>query len=481
MYDYRRITESPDFLCVALSRTFSQLGTLWLRDYVEIGRKTLLPDETSKILNSMDGSLARMLADRREVRIRLGDKFVEDERAINAAKISSMLMVDTIGAHEIGKEGYPGHFEFLLNRKKALPESIFWQDKLNFLGLKTLINFDDKNLMKIYLKELYAYVSYYLQYDWLSEMFALALSQKVRLINHLKHENLEPEVRETLNKGLEEITNPNDLDDVYGVGLLIYKRLEEKFKNRLDLILHLISLPLICDKIKGALYADEPLFDERVPTLDFQPIPAHYVLFSALETEGGEKPREDVFKVLEKSGNQNPRLMTRSEYFTQVLDARNFPESQRWFLSIFLGDIWLALHSMVSIVVLAKHGGIRIVLLPSEMEKSLDSKALEIAYQVLQLRNTLLEHVHLEIDPLLCKVRYQKIIEIAKGESSLLDYVCSSPPLGSIGARTDFGLSNPLESYQPLLQLLKYYYLEHKEKLHKYAMNPTLFFSKTVS
>jgi len=489
MNGYLDISQSPDFLPIALSRTFSSLSRSWLRGYVEICRRILNEEETSEMMHCMDGQVAQMLVNRREIRIRLdNENLLKDESAHNI-ELSKALITDTIGAHEIGKGGYPGHYELLLEQGRGLLQSLYFQDKLNYeaASMSYFLDCNDR-ILKAWSDRFLTFAGQYLQFDWFSEMFALILAQKKRLTEHLGNKGLAPQIRLLLEERLKQIDSIASFEDVYGTGLYIYEKLKEKFKNKIELVLSSSLTPLVADdtklnEIEAKIGYWDPFKDPRVFNQSLRVtgeilVPPHMFLLVALESEGIDNDLSGIYRKLEELCFLNPRPMPKSVYFTRLLGNSDIElPDDGWILPVAVGDIWLALHSMVNIVVLSKSRGVRITLISKAIQSQLDSTAIKIAYQILELRNTIMMHIRFQMDPLLCRIRYRKVIEIAAGELPFRNYMFSKTHTGfsNIHIEFDRDIFRPFES---LPQVLKEYYFQHKRKLDRYREEPELFFER---
>lgn len=473
MNSYSELTQVNDIPSITLCRTFSPVVKKWLRNFTLLEERIIPASKVEHLLQKMDDELGKLTPEDRVITItQLNKDESENRDLIN-------VLYDTLAAHELGNSKYFGHYETLLNPSRLFPISLDTQFTFNLFVLRCIERLgsfrDEEGLIldkKGVEKELTHSIVVYLHSDWLFELYATVLSQRRRLVDlSLKVQWSEP-TKTNLRKFLGAIDSLERGVGPHSLAVNAYKKVEEKFHHKTDDIFNFLLNNTVMDM--------ENLNSCR---------PDH-LLIALLELDAADNIPDEIEKKIDDLFLfSEPKIVNKSTYLKQMLTLRQ----EDWEVPIQIGNVWLALNSIVYVKHIAEGVGISQMMIKTdvfELLRSIDPNSVKLAMDILKLRNLIMEKLRITIHTF--SKRRQNVIQFLNGEIDFKRYMhmCKlrrkayeEGKYGDILGRIDSSwlVKGSLREFIDLPIRLKKYYISHKREFDRLEKDPSVYYSKIAA
>jgi hypothetical protein len=461
-----------DSLPVGLNRTVSEISRNWLFGYDFIDKRSMSENEIESSRKVLGHKLGTTLVDRREVIL---DSFNDLE--LNEERILKAVITDSLAAHEMGAANYFGHFSVYCHPHYAFPINLLIQDEIyeatyKLPSLGPSYQGSDVGTM------LLGVIRNLVNSEWLAEMLAL-ISEKRRLQEHLHNQWDLPLLTKALTHRISHIESMDRQFSSYGVGILVWKKLRERFRERVDELLLWLRHNQIVEAEKGFSHVSTthlPRFDGtehvivtyRNPKGEPAAVPPSQFVLELLDGQTTDVDYRGGRSVVSRSD----ALSLRTRGVDHSIGIREFPEIR----AMCVGELWLALHSILQVQWISGDDGLVAVYMDRNSRRICSPEVQKLAIRLLQFRNQVLDscaEISSEAESPLVS-----LWEFVHGKISLRQLTDRSTTLR--GPKFQIDPRNLGEQFTYLQASLRKYYNENKSKIERQIRHPEDFFPKVV-
>lgn len=457
--DLQDITKSPDLERIAELRVFSPTIAAWLRDFTLIAEVPLDKRRTERLRLDTDETLGRF--DQRIRQLIISYPKIDEV----SRRQQNELLTDSIAAHELGNSDFPGHFQTLLDLRKACPSSLGTQARMDSTVLFFAESeFDTKEIVQRF-NRIVDFVGVYRNSDWLFEIYSTIFSQKRRIQQLSEYPGWSHDVRAFLDRYVNAIDSLEYSTGPHGMGMRVYdffvRKFGEKTPRFFDFVLNNIVVDIagLSDKLHAKALA-----------------PSHLLLcLYQLSDADDLASREKIESMLIDSlpGFRRPTLQNKP---VSLKDHLNLNVQDRvWVVPVRIGKIWLALNSLLSVVYLSKARAQSRLMIRTEALNVIDTDALKLAIDLFNLRQLVMSNLDITAG-LQSNSRYDMVLRYLYGEVTFQRFrELSEIETLSVALSSNF-FDAQLDTYLNLPSRLKQYYNSHLEYFAQLAKDPLSYY-----
>jgi hypothetical protein len=460
-----------DSVPVKLKRTVSEISEKWLFDYDMIASKKLSAQEVESSRRILNLDLGATLVDTRQVILDSIDKSRTTEHQLRQLKA---IITDSLAAHEMGSASYLGHFSAYCHPRWAFSAYLLTQQEiyedtymLPALGPDTLACEISSVLM--------AYIQNLINSEWLAEMLSL-ISEKRRLHEHSLVKWQDPMITEFIASRMSQLDNVTQELSSYQIAKIALSRLREKLGNKLEKVLL---------ELRENQLIETRLGPTQVATIHFPKTDGtEKTIMSYRDTSGilVVDPDDFIMGLIagETRDGDHRKTISKSEVLSagiRTIDHRNgideFPELR----AMCIGDLWLALHSIIAVEWLSENTGMASVYLDKKAKLVCSSQAQKLALELLHFRNRVLGSC-VPVSPGNQGAVLSAVLEFMLGRISLNELRDRQEVLP--GPKYEIGMLEHRECFYEIQGRLSRYYKENKDKIDQQIKHPEAFFSRIL-
>jgi hypothetical protein len=466
-----------DGLSQGINRTVSDGSQRWLTNYHVIGTVKLDNEAVRHSRVILGQHLGANLANRRLVLLdSMDDSEVRNDNSelerLRVRKTGIELARDLLGAHEVGRDEYYGHFSQYCSVHEGHCANLLVQEGLYvhaYLALAT----GERNATALNSRVLEGLLLSFFEQQWLFELLALRSEHK-RIRELIGLYCKDAAITSFLGDWKNQIEAKSANWSANSVALFVWQRLRKRF---------------------GADLADELLLFQRAGNLTIiNPRHPYYreesdIILSA------RGPKEEGATVcilppdtyVSELSHTNPFRDLAQEQFLHVAkplilasNARTYDRSKTPLSAEFpeiralvIGDLWLALHSIARVQSLSERKGIVSLVIEKSVHDTISTEAERLAIKLLSIRNQFLNRC--SFDPTQLREYVRTHHEYVTGKISHDDQGRRISPILRINDLQDISTS-----FVECQKELRRYYEENRIKIDGYLRNPEDYYKKTV-
>jgi hypothetical protein len=457
--DLQEITKSPDLKRISELRVFSPTIEPWLRNFTCVAKLPMDKGRMENMRRTIGDTPSRFDQRNRQM-------IINDPGADELARTQQeRLLTDSIAAHELGGGDFLGHFQTLLDLRKACPSSLGTQARMDSTVLFFAeCGFDSKEIARRF-NRIVDFVGVYRNSDWLFETYATAFSQVRRIQQLVEYPEWPSQVRDFLRRYLDAVESLDETSGPHGLGMRVYDFFVRKFKKR---------APRFFDFVLKNIVVDFEGFSDRMYAKALAP--GHLLLCLYQLSDADDLASREKIQSMLVSSLPDFRRPTLQEKSASLKDHLNLNVQERvWVVPIRIGKVWLALNSLLSVVYLEKTKAQSRLMIRTDTLNQIDTDALRLAIDLFSLRQLVMSNLDARAGPQ-SDLRYNRIISYLDGEITFQYLREQSKPETLFIALSNAFFDTQLDPYLDLPSRLKQYYNSHKEYFSRLTKDPLSYY-----